>query len=217
MYRRSKAHSDQLEQQRRIIAKQLASLLLQKQYVIFADESSTRIWHGKERLKKTWMHSDQPLSLKINSQGLKSITMIGATTNFTDRPILEIGPKSDLTSWKNFMLTLKQLLDELHITRKVYLVIDNLSAHHSRHMHQYYEPFKVIYIPAYSCEFNAQEFVWSALKQDLAKHFAGLNRVIKQQTDFEAEVDFVMTRFTRTHQNAPFIRGIHAHLKKYTD
>lgn len=107
VYRRTQRHSERLERERRTIAKQLASLLLQKQYVIFADESSTRIWNGKERLKKTWMHSSEPLSLKINSRGLNSITMIGATTNFTDRPILEIGPKSDLTSWKNFMLTLK--------------------------------------------------------------------------------------------------------------
>lgn len=77
--------------------------------------------------------------------------MIGAVTNFSSLPILKLGPRSDLVSWKNFMLTLKELLDELHIRNKVYLVIDNLSAHHSRQMDRYYEPFKVLFLPAYSC------------------------------------------------------------------
>ena len=145
------------------------------------------------------------------------MTMIGAVTNFSKKPVLEIGPKSDIISWKNFMLSLKKLLDELQIKPKVYLIIDNLSAHHSRQMSRYYEPFKVVFLPAYSCEFNAQEFVWSALKQDLAKHFARYHREIKTQCEYEAEVDFVMCRFAENHDNAAFIRSIDGHLKKYIE
>ena len=115
------------------------------------------------------------------------------------------------------MITLKGLLDEMHIKRKVYLIIDNLSSHHSKQMQRYYEPFKVIYLPAYSCEFNAQEFVSAALKLDLAKHFARYNREIKTQSLFEAEVDYVMTAFAERHTSAPFIRSIHNHLRKYIE
>ena len=150
VYRSMKTKSTQLELERKIIARQLASLLLQKQYVIFADESSTRIWSGKDRLKKTWMHPTEPLTVNINTSGMKAITMIGAITNFSDRPILEIGPRSDIVSWQNFMITLKQFLDEHHIKRKVYLVIDNLNVHYSNKLKSYYEPFKVMFIPAYS-------------------------------------------------------------------
>jgi transposase len=43
-----------LRQERVRFARQLSSLMIQKRRIIFADESSTRIWAGKSYIKKTW-------------------------------------------------------------------------------------------------------------------------------------------------------------------
>ena len=57
--------------------------------------------------------------------------------------------------------------------------------------------------------------MWSALKLELAKHFARYHKDIKKQVDFEGEVDWVMSRFSHQYKNSQFIMGIRAHLSKY--
>ena len=48
------------------------------------------------------------------------------------------------------MIELKAVLDEEHIKTKVWLVIDNLSVHHSRALKRFYEPFHVLFLPPYT-------------------------------------------------------------------
>ena len=154
-FMQSNSRETELNKERKVFAKKLASLLYQNKPVIFADESSTRIWTGKERLKKTWQLAEAPVTLKLNRSGLRSVTMIGACSNFTNRLVLEVYPSQDHLSWKNFLLELKKLTDENHIRQKPVLVIDNLRVHHSKSLAKYYQPFKVLFLPAYSSEFNS--------------------------------------------------------------
>ena len=115
------------------------------------------------------------MQLRLHKKGLKSVTMIGAVTNFHDKLILGTYIKSDMTAWKQFMQHLVEFLDENHIRGKPFLVIDNLTAHRAEAMKEYYERFKVLFLPAYSSTMNCQEACWSIVKIELAKYFARLN------------------------------------------
>ena len=134
----SEARQSALKIERKSFAKKLASLLYQRKPVIFADESSTRIWDGKDRLKKTWQLPEAPIPLRLNRSGLKSVQMIGACTNFSEKLLLSVYPSSDHLSWKQFLLDLKRLVDESHIRTKPVLVIDNLSVHKTKSVQKYY-------------------------------------------------------------------------------
>ena len=82
-------------------------------------------------------------------------------------------------------------------------------------MKKYYEPFNVMFLPAYSSRFSAQERVWAVTKLELAKHFARLGHELRSQTAFEAEVDFVLDQIKHTYRNDQFVKQIRKDLLEY--
>ena len=82
-------------------------------------------------------------------------------------------------------------------------------------MRSSYDGFKVLSTPAYSSFFNSQETVWSVLKHELFQHFARLNRDLKKQVQFEAEVDMICDRFRIYHPNEEFFLACRGELEKY--
>ena len=66
------------------------------------------------------------------------MTMIGAVSTFTKRPVLSVYGRTNIQTWKAFLIELKEILDEEHIKTKVWLVIDNLSVHHARVLRPFY-------------------------------------------------------------------------------
>ena len=131
--------------------------------------------------------------------------MIGAVTSFTKSPMIGIYNKTDTQSWKEFLVDLKAMLDKEHIRTKVWLVIDNHSAHHVRSLRRYYEPFYVAYMPPYSSQFNAIEYVWAIVKRELALHISRLPERKHTQISFEGEVDYVISQVSANYTNKPFI------------
>ena len=91
------------------------------------------------------------------------------------------------------MYELKAMLDEEQIRDKVWLVIDNLSVHHANALKRAYEPFHVLFLPAYTSPANPQEHVWATTKKELAVHFARIDHTVTTQAGFEAEVDYVLS------------------------
>ena len=103
------------------------------------------------------------------------------------------------------MYELKAVLDEEQIRDKVWLVIDNLSVHYANALKRAYEPFHVLFLPAYTSPANPQEHVWATTKKELAVHFARLDYPVTTQAGFEAEVDYVLSQVKDKHLNQTFI------------
>ena len=119
--------------------------------------------------------------------------MIGAVTTFSNQPILSIYPRTNTNTWKSFLYELKAMLDQEQIREKVWLVIDNLSVHYAYALKKAYEPFHILFLPAYSSPLNPQEHVWATTKRELAVHFARINHPVTTQVGFEAEVDYILS------------------------
>ena len=59
------------------------------------------------------------------------------------------------------------------VTKKVFLILDNLRVHHSKHVQEWLEKHKdrieVFYLPPYAPEYNPDELVNSELKRSVGK------------------------------------------------
>ena len=106
------------------------------------------------------------------------------------------------------------MLDEEHIKTKVWLVIDNLSVHHSKVLKAYYVPFHVLFLPPYTSQANPQEHVWAVVKRELAVHFARIKHKVSSQSAFEAEVDYILSQVKNKHMNSTFIERMKQYLAK---
>lgn len=100
----------------------------------------------------------------------------------------------------------KDFLNQLmkaHKGRKIVVVLDNASSHHSKHvknLEQASENLKIYYLPAYSPEWNPDEKVWNHLKSiELAGHNA------KNLDDLEDITRKKMHKIARTPK---LLRGI---------
>lgn len=104
------------------------------------------------------------------------------------------------------------MLDEEQIRDKVWLVIDNLSVHYAYALKRAYEPFHVLFLPAYTSPANPQEHVWATTKKELAVHFARINHPVTTQHGFEAEVDYILSKIKANHLNRNFINRMKYYL-----
>ena len=109
------------------------------------------------------------------------------------------------------------MLDQNHIREKVYLVLDNHSVHHSLVMKEYYAPFHVMFLPSYSSYLNPQERVWSVCKLELAKYFAREQPNVKNQMQYEGEVDYCLSQIARKYRGHNFIMSMRKDLLKFLE
>ena len=83
------------------------------------------------------------------------------------------------------------------VSRKIYLILDNLKVHHGKLVQQWLEKNKdrieVFYLPSYSPELNPDEYLNQALKQD----------VHRDQSRTKADIRHKSQSFMRRIQRKP--------------
>lgn len=163
--------------------------------LFFADESAVSLSSPKGR---TWGPIGQTTILKRTAKKGK-LSVISAISP-SNRLLFSV-KRSNIKSSdvKDF---LKQLM-KTHKGRKIVVVLDNATAHHSKQvkeLEQASENLKLFFLPAYSPEWNPDEKVWNHLKSiELAGHNA------KNLDDLENITRKKMHKIARTPK---LLRGI---------
>ena len=127
--------------------------MIAKRKIMFVDETSFQAWSTPKQ-DKTWQAPNQPIQRTVNTKGLGSVTIFGGCSNFMEPLQFMIGSTTDQTNWVTFLGTIREELDKRHITGKIVIVADNLSAHHGVWARQFYQRFEFLFMPAYSCVVN---------------------------------------------------------------
>ena len=112
------------EQQQQFVVKHLEWLKAGRE-VIYQDESSLNLW--QKRLK-IWRPVNVPLMCYMQKDRGKNFTMIGAISTHSDRPYVEIAPKT----MKMYVITF--LENYLRDHNGAVLVMDNHKAHKSKEL-----------------------------------------------------------------------------------
>jgi transposase len=92
--------------------------------VFFLDETSTHMW---EKLKKTWMESEDPISIVLPTSRGNGLTILGAISN--KRPGLTYTIASSTNSAE--VLRLLEKMQAEHRLKGAVIVLDNHRAHYS--------------------------------------------------------------------------------------
>lgn len=124
--------------------------------LLFDDETSIEL---NRQLKRIWWAEGEHLEVPVDS-GRQRLNLIG-TCNVTDNNgfFAEIAHLDA----KNFLLFVKGLLNYMSIPGKIYLVVDNASAHHAKKLRPFLRKnshrLQVFFLPAYSPDFNPIELL----------------------------------------------------------
>ena len=113
------------------------------------------MWAKKGGIGRTWMNLNDPIKRTVNTQGLKSVTMYGACSNFTPTLPFMLWKGTTSAGFSYFLRELRQVVQENHVTSKVTLILDNHAAHHSHSVQKHYVGFNVLFLPAYSSFLNS--------------------------------------------------------------
>ena len=160
-------------------AQALASLVVAGAPIIYMDETSVHVWMKKERC---WQPMDSPVNVPLNKTRHKGLTVFGAIGACLVEPVMMLGDRG--TNAEDFVKFLKLVVAQIAPgSQKPYLVIDNASAHlgpdAKEFISKHFVPFNV---PAYSCQFNSIEHLWSVLKANIKKLLFSYPEHIDEQT-----------------------------------
>lgn len=160
-YSRKEARADILKSERRIFSKELALMMMEDENLVYIDETSIHKWLMK---KKVWLK--RTMELKMPDTRGPSFTIIAGIGH--QRGLIHF----NVIQGSNNQNTFTQFLQGLKIKMngKATLVLDNLTVHHASKVKTLFDDnFKPFYLPAYSCELNPIERLWSVVKAQWRK------------------------------------------------
>ena len=100
----------------------------------------------------------------------------------------------DTMNAKTFIVFLQRLIKGA--SRKIFLIVDNLSVHHSKTVKEWIkkhiDKIEIFYLPAYSPEYNPDEYLNNTLKRELEK--MGFS---KTQEELEKKVRSILRKYQR--------------------
>lgn len=140
--------------------------------IYFQDESSVSLIPV---LGKTWAPKGETPKIKVTSN--RGRICLSSAISPVGRMLFRIEP--NITTSKIFIDFLKQIM-KTHPNRKLIIITDNYSAHHSKYVNNFVDEnkkkFAIYYLPTYSPELNPDEQVWKYLKNVKLKAHQARNK-----------------------------------------
>lgn len=163
--------------------------------LIYVDETS---FNPVGIVNKVWQNPKSPLVIPTMGRRPKCVTLFGAISDSLPCLLFKLAPSTNRDDFVNFLEFIRRYINTSDGRSQTYLVLDNHRAHWNKpgnQVRQYIDKdfresghrFVLTFQPFYSCEFNAQETVWSQVKRVYRRKIAEINHDLTQK-EFESIV-----------------------------